>query len=161
MAVVGGGPLNQVEEIRSLMAAGLEDMVVDLTLKTISDNQLRDLYDGATALVYLSLDEGFGLPVLEALASGGNVVATDLPVFREVSIDRGWTEENIRFVNPASPRDIWSAIHYFIKTGEIKQNIGIDSDNGEGDRTKKRNTQISLQKSSSSSWKNLAEVLIN
>jgi glycosyltransferase involved in cell wall biosynthesis len=35
-------------------------------------------------LIYPSLSEGFGLPILEALSVGCPVVASDLPVFREL-----------------------------------------------------------------------------
>jgi glycosyltransferase involved in cell wall biosynthesis len=42
------------------------------------------LLDRATALVTASLDEGFGLPVVEAMQRGVPVVLTDIPIFREV-----------------------------------------------------------------------------
>ena len=45
---------------------------------------LRSVVAGASALVLPSLDEGFGLPVLEALAAGVPVVTSDLPALREV-----------------------------------------------------------------------------
>lgn len=51
-------------------------------------DELRTLVAGAAALVFPSLDEGFGLPPLEALACGVPVVANDLPVTREVLGDQ-------------------------------------------------------------------------
>jgi len=45
---------------------------------------LRSLVTGASALVFPSVYEGFGLPVLEALAAGTRVLANDVPTLREV-----------------------------------------------------------------------------
>ena len=48
------------------------------------ERELQSLVAGAEALLYPSLYEGFGLPPLEAFAAGTPVVASDLPVIREV-----------------------------------------------------------------------------
>ena len=50
----------------------------------VEDDVLRRAVAGAHVLVLPSLDEGFGLPALEALACGTAVIASDLPVLREV-----------------------------------------------------------------------------
>lgn len=52
--------------------------------KSVSDRELSHLYKGAQALVFPSLMEGFGLPVLEALRAGCPVIASDIPVFHEL-----------------------------------------------------------------------------
>jgi glycosyltransferase involved in cell wall biosynthesis len=47
------------------------------------------LIGGALALIYLSTDEGFGLPVIEAMAIGTPVVTGNAPATREVARDAG------------------------------------------------------------------------
>jgi glycosyltransferase involved in cell wall biosynthesis len=54
-----------------------------------SDETYRDVLRGATALVSASRDEGFGIPLVEAMALGTPVVVSDIPVFREVAGDAG------------------------------------------------------------------------
>jgi glycosyltransferase involved in cell wall biosynthesis len=49
-----------------------------------SDAELADHLRDARALLFPSLIEGYGLPLIEALASGTPVIASDLPVFHEI-----------------------------------------------------------------------------
>ncbi len=56
-----------------------------IRLGWVADPVLREVVAGATALILPSRYEGFGLPPLEAFACGTPVLASDLPVLREVS----------------------------------------------------------------------------
>jgi len=51
----------------------------------VSEEKYRELLRSTTALVTLSRDEGYGLPLIEAMAAGTPVVASDIPIFREVA----------------------------------------------------------------------------
>jgi glycosyltransferase involved in cell wall biosynthesis len=64
-------------------ALGLEGQVH--FLGRVSDRDLPGWYQRARLFVFPSLHEAFGLPVLEALASGTPVVAADIPALREVA----------------------------------------------------------------------------
>ena len=56
-------------------------------LNHCSDDELAVHLASARALLFPSLVEGFGMPLIEALAMGVPVIASDLPVFREIGGD--------------------------------------------------------------------------
>lgn len=58
-----------------------------LWMENASDAELHHAYGAARALVYASLVEGFGLPLVEAMRLGTPVLANDIPVFREIGAD--------------------------------------------------------------------------
>ncbi|MFM2354078.1 MAG: hypothetical protein RLZZ608_1484, partial [Actinomycetota bacterium] len=53
----------------------------------VSDDEYAALLDSATALVTASRDEGFGIPLVEAMGRGTPVVVSDIPIFREIGGD--------------------------------------------------------------------------
>jgi glycosyltransferase involved in cell wall biosynthesis len=57
--------------------------------RTATDDELHAWYQRATALVYPSLEEGYGLPVVEALASGTPVITSDRPALDEFEVFGG------------------------------------------------------------------------
>jgi glycosyltransferase involved in cell wall biosynthesis len=73
-------------------------------LSWVGDDRLSELYEGASLYVLPSLFEGFGLPVLEAMARGCAVVASDLPVLREVGGDA------CVYVDPLDPAAVASGV---------------------------------------------------
>lgn len=72
---------------------------VDL-LDSCADQELAELMRNASALLFPSLSEGFGLPLVEALQMGTPVIASDTPVFREVGQD-------MALLLPATDRQAW------------------------------------------------------
>ncbi|CAN5285183.1 glycosyltransferase family 1 protein [soil metagenome] len=91
--LVVGPDLDEADSLKVLVkAAGLPARRVR-ALGYISDEQLSVALDRASALVFPSLDEGFGLPVLEAFSLGTPVVHSDAPALLEVSGGAGLAVE--------------------------------------------------------------------
>ncbi len=53
----------------------------------VSEDDLPYIYNAATAFVFPTKHEGFGIPILESLACGLPTIASDIPVLREVAGD--------------------------------------------------------------------------
>lgn len=98
----------------ALDLSGLPPGAVRLT-GYLTDDDLRSVVAGARALVYPSLYEGFGLPPLEAFACGVPVVASDLPVTREVVGDN---PELSRLVTPGDVDALVDALARQVGTAE-------------------------------------------
>lgn len=56
----------------------------------VSDEALASLYQHAKSVIVPSLYEGFGLPVAEGLSAACQVIASDIPIFREVAGDHAF-----------------------------------------------------------------------
>src|SRR6185369_1863063 len=93
--------------------AGMPEAVV--ALGPVEEERMHALYRGALALVYPSLYEGFGLPLVEAMASGTPVLASHAASMPEVLGGAGllldprdvsaWREAIIRLVNDETLRN--------------------------------------------------------
>lgn len=83
----------------------------------IPDEDLPALYSGAAAFVYPSLYEGFGFPILEAMACETPVIASDIPAFREIYDDAAM------LVNPQEPQEIADAMKIMIEDKSIKTRL--------------------------------------
>ncbi|WP_163784892.1 glycosyltransferase family 4 protein [Myxococcus vastator] len=79
-----GGALNDTQRAQ-VAALGIGDALLQPPRQERAT--LAGLYRHAAAVLVTSEAEGFGLPVIEALACGAPVVASDLPVLREVGAE--------------------------------------------------------------------------
>jgi glycosyltransferase involved in cell wall biosynthesis len=80
--VGGDWSVEQQQQIANLV---LENSIVHL--KNMSNSTIASLYQQAKIVMMTSETEGFGMPVSEALACGSIVLASDIPVLREVGGD--------------------------------------------------------------------------
>ncbi|MFW6055558.1 MAG: glycosyltransferase family 4 protein [Thermodesulfobacteriota bacterium] len=83
----------------------------------VPDELLPGLYAGARIFVYPPIYEGFGLPVLEAMACGCPVVCSHGGALPEVAADAAM------LVDPFSVRDIARALHALVDSRELRQDL--------------------------------------
>lgn len=101
----------------------------------IPDEDLPAIYQGASVFVYPALWEGFGLPVLEAMASGVPVLTSNTSSLREIA------EGAAVLVDPLSVKSIFDGLHELL-TDEILRN---------------ELSQLGLKRARRFSWRKTAE----
>jgi len=117
------GPAWSSEEEKFIKKHDLSNQI--LLLQGIHDDHLCDLYNQALAFIYPSLYEGFGLPVLEALACGCPVVASRIASTVELAKDLPF------YFEPSDESGIINALNHAIEEGKeadrIRRGISVTS----------------------------------
>ncbi len=90
-----------------------------IILDFVSDSYLKSIIKNAYAVVYPSIYEGFGLPVLESMALGTPVICSDGSSLPEVGGDA------VLYVNPKNFADVKEKIKYLITHPEVAKELSL------------------------------------
>jgi glycosyltransferase involved in cell wall biosynthesis len=114
--VLPGAPTEHEAELRALAdRLGVGDRV--RFPAWVSDEELDALYASATCFVLPSLIEGFGLPVLEAMARGVPVACSDRPALPEVAGDAAL------LFDPTDQSAVTDAIRRLLRDAELRKSL--------------------------------------
>ncbi len=104
----------------------------------VSSQRLEQLYAQASIFVFPSFDEGFGMPVLEAMARGIPVITSNRSALPEVA------GEAALLVDPHEPEEIAGAMLRLIEDAGLREQLGSAGRN--------RATEFSWRKAAEETW---------
>ncbi|MDO8668385.1 MAG: glycosyltransferase family 1 protein [bacterium] len=81
------------------------------------EEDLPYIYRGASLFVFPSLYEGFGIPLLQAMASGVPIVASDIPAVSEITAGSAW------LFNPRDRRDMAEKIAEVLLDNKLAEDL--------------------------------------
>ena len=114
LVIVGGSGWRTGETLTALRSLGDRCEL----LGHVPDAELVELYRRCAVFCYPSLQEGFGLPVLEAMAAGAAVVTSNTSSLPEVGGDA------VVYVDPVSVAEITSALRGLLADPDERARIG-------------------------------------
>jgi glycosyltransferase involved in cell wall biosynthesis len=111
---------------KAVTASGMDEHMRSLVtrprvrcLTSVPDAALASLYSAAIMTVLPSLEEGFGLPVVESMACGTPVACSDAASLPEVGGDAAL------YFSPDSASEMSSAILRLLHSGELRQRLAV------------------------------------
>ena len=111
--VCSGDGVDRLQELRKVASRlGLADAV--LLPGFVSDATMQALYRHALAVVFPSLYEGFGMPVIEAMGQGLPVACSNSTALQEVAGSAAL------LFHPGCPQEIAAALHRLSEDGELR-----------------------------------------
>jgi glycosyltransferase involved in cell wall biosynthesis len=115
LVVAGGRGWGDGQPIATMEALNIRPRVIFTDF--VEDDDLPDLYRGAQMFVYPSLYEGFGLPVVEAMACGTPVITSNRASLPEVAGDAAL------LIDPTRPDDLAAAMSALMSSGTLREEL--------------------------------------
>jgi len=115
LAIGGTGERKNLKRIKQ--AAKDYNLVTTFEDITVSDEELPVLYSSARCLVYTTLYEGFGLPILESMACGTPVITSDVSSMPEIA------GQAALLVNPADEEEIKKSIRRILNDKDLNSEL--------------------------------------
>lgn len=128
IALIPEAELHLLSRVDSAEAARLQSLAPSARLvfhNGVTDAEYAEALDAATALVSASLDEGFGIPLIEAGARGTPVAVSNIPIFREVAGESGL------YFDPHQPEAIAETLRTLNESSEWQRRSAASRHNAE------------------------------
>lgn len=104
--------------LKLLRFQGNEHLIENIMLTGyIPNNELPGLYKLSLLFLYPSLRESFGIPILEAMASGAPLICSNTSAIPEIA------GEDACYVNPSNPDDIAEKIEEVLKNNSLRNQL--------------------------------------
>lgn len=101
-----------------LFKGGIADLPAGVVMPgRLTDGEIASLYQHATALVFPSLYEGFGIPPLEAMLHGCPVIASSIKPVKEVCADA------VTYIHPLEPNTITAAMQSLLTSPTLREEL--------------------------------------
>ena len=116
LLVIGGGR-SYTQDFKNFITANkLQNEVIWIS-DLVDNTNLKMIYRKATALVYPSHYEGFGLPVVEALLSKTPVITSNTSSLPEAGGPKS------RYIDPNSPQELGAAINEVLSSEDLRNEM--------------------------------------
>jgi len=123
--LIGGGEtLFDYREYRNQFFSEVQNLGLELdndiyVLGNVPEEKMPSLYNAADVFAFPSIKEGWGLVVLEAMAAGVPVIASDIEPMTEYLID----EENALLISPMDDRDLAEKIILLLEHEDLQNHF--------------------------------------
>jgi glycosyltransferase involved in cell wall biosynthesis len=117
LALGGIGERKNLTRIKKA-AKNYELVISGETIPYVSNDDLPLLYNAATVLMYTTLYEGFGLPIVEAMACETAVLTSDLEIHKEIA-----GKDNAIFVDPDNVDEMAKELEILMEHDDIRKDI--------------------------------------
>jgi len=115
--LIFGGPFSPKDRFIEELKCSIFYQKSLFVFSNLSDAELDFLYSNASALVFASKAEGFGLPIVEAMTRGLPIICSDIPIFRELA------DGYAQFVDIADDNGLVEAIETFLDKTPFDQRL--------------------------------------